>query len=66
MNAKDGNADKNFMREFQRVTGFKKVRKYGEAHPISHLDLYPDDGFPPFVVCNDEASFQKTPTRASM
>jgi hypothetical protein len=43
------NADKNFMREFQKMTGFKKVRKYGESHPISHLDLYPDDGFPPFV-----------------
>lgn len=43
------NADKNFMREFQRVTRFKKVRKYGESHPISHLALYPDDGFPPFV-----------------
>lgn len=42
-------ADKNFMREFQRVTRFKNVRKTGEAHPISHLALYPKDGFPPFV-----------------
>jgi len=42
-------ADKNFMREFQRVTRFKNVRKTGEAHPIGHLDLYPKDGFPPFV-----------------
>ena len=37
------------MREFQRVTKFKNVRKYGEAHPVGHLELYPKDGFPPFV-----------------
>ena len=43
------NADKNFLRALQKATGYKKVSKYGESHPISHLDLYPDDGFPPFV-----------------
>ncbi len=42
-------ADKNFMKEFQKVSTLKKVRKYGESHPISHLALYPEDGFPPFV-----------------
>ena len=42
-------ADINFLREFARATGFKKIARKGESHSIALLDKYPDDGFPPFV-----------------
>ena len=42
-------ADINFLRGFAQATGFKKIARKGESHPIALLAKYPDDGFPPFV-----------------
>jgi hypothetical protein len=42
-------ADINFLRAFSHATGFKKVARKGESHPIALLKRYPKDGFPPFV-----------------
>ena len=42
-------ADINFLREFSRITGLKKIARKGESHSIALLKKYPKDGFPPFV-----------------
>ncbi|MDX1681057.1 MAG: DUF4159 domain-containing protein [Akkermansiaceae bacterium] len=42
-------ADTNFLKFFAQNTPFKKIATKGEAHKISLLKKYPDDGFPPFV-----------------
>ncbi len=42
-------AEVNFLQEFAKATGFKKIARKGESHSIKLLDKYPDDGFPPFV-----------------
>ena len=42
-------ADKNFLQFFAKATGFKKIARKGESHPVSLLRKYPADEFPPFV-----------------
>ncbi|MBT7959270.1 MAG: DUF4159 domain-containing protein, partial [Akkermansiaceae bacterium] len=42
-------ADINFLREFAKITGLKKIARKGESHSIALLKKYPKDGFPPFV-----------------
>jgi hypothetical protein len=51
-------ADKNFLAEFQKVLPQAKVRQYSESHPINHLDLYPDDGFPPFIFMTGQTEIK--------
>jgi hypothetical protein len=41
-------ADTNLLNEFGKQTGVRVATK-GESHPVSHLEKYTDDGFPPFV-----------------
>lgn len=51
----DSNADMNFLREFAKSTGFKKIAAKGESHKIALLEKYPKGGFPPFVYLTGDA-----------
>lgn len=53
-------ADVNFLRAFARISGFNKIASKGEAHSISRLDNYPEDGFPPFVYLTGNGNMGRT------
>jgi hypothetical protein len=58
----ENGADINFLREFARVTGFRKIARGGESHSIALLRKYPKDAFPPFVfLTGDGAMGRVTP-----
>ncbi len=51
----DSGADINFLREFAKATGFKKIASKGESHKIALLARYPKGGFPPLVYLTGNA-----------
>lgn len=52
----ESGADINFLREFAKSTGFKRIAAKGESHAIALLAKYPKDGFPPFVYLTGNAA----------
>jgi len=57
----ENGADINFLREFARVTGFRKIARGGESHSIALLRKYPKDGFPPFVFLTGDTTMGRVP-----
>ena len=55
-------ADVNFLKYFSQNTPFKKIANKGEAHKISLLKKYPDDGFPPFVYMTGNSNMGRVST----
>jgi len=56
-------ADVNFLREFARATGFRKIARSGESHSIALLRKYPPDGFPPFVYLTGNGRMGRVSSR---
>ncbi len=64
---RENGADINFLREFARVTGFRKIARSGESHSIAMLRKYPRDAFPPFVfLTGDGAMGRVSPADAKI
>ena len=54
------NADKNFLQEFKKVTGFK-VAANGESIRVSQLKQFPKGGQPPFVYLTGDGDIRMSP-----
>lgn len=54
------NADRNFLQEFKKVTGFK-VAQNGESIRVSQLKQFPKGGQPPFVYLTGSGDIRMSP-----